>query len=267
MARVWGVVVLVMLVVLAAAPAWAQGRDRGWASVSFGAAFSTAGEETRRFEGRYFGEPFIDQADYPAPDTTWTFDIGGGAWITDRLGIGVAAGRTSREYEVPVFVTVPYPNRPNAAAMARAISEPFNRVETEVHLHAAWAVVSNDRLRLRVFAGPTFFRYRDTLTDGLEASQSLSGGVNTVTIASIGAREFTANTLGLHLGLDGSYFFSRHLGVGAMARLSRGSVDLEEPDPAPPTTPLSNSFVPTQTGDGSVGVGGVVLGLGLRLRF
>ena len=49
MARMWSVMVLV---VLAAVPAWAQDRDRGWAHLSFGGAFSTAGEETRRLTGR-----------------------------------------------------------------------------------------------------------------------------------------------------------------------------------------------------------------------
>lgn len=264
MARMWSVMVLV---VLAAVPARAQDRDRGWAHLSFGGAFSTAGEETRRFEGRYFGEPFIDQADYPAPKATWTFDVGGGAWITGRLGVGVSAGRTSREYDVPVFITVPHPNRANAAATARGVSPLFDRVETEVHLHAAWALVSRDRLRVRVFGGPTFFKYSDVLTYGLESRQTLPNGVNTVSIVSIDAQEFSANTIGFHLGLDGGYFFTDHIGVGAMARLSRGSVDLDEPAPAPPTTPLSNSFVPTQTGDGSVGVGGFVLGVGLRVRF
>jgi hypothetical protein len=144
----WSVMVLV---VLAAVPAWAQDRDRGWAQVSFGGAFSTAGEETRRFEGRYFGEPFIDQADYPAPKATWTFDVGGGAWITERLGVGVSAGRASREYDVPVFITVPHPNRANAAATARSLSPFFDRVETEINVHAAWALVNRDRMRLRVF--------------------------------------------------------------------------------------------------------------------
>lgn len=264
MARMWSVM---MLVVLAAVPAWAQDRDRGWAHLSFGGAFSTAGEETRRFEGRYFGEPFIDQADYPAPKTTWTFDVGGGVWITDRLGVGVSGGRASREYEVPVFITVPSPSRPNAAATARAVTPLFDRVETEVHVSAAWALVSRDRVRLRVFAGPTFFKYSDVLTYGLESNQTTAGGGNVVTIRSVDAQPFSANTLGFHLGLDGGYFFTDHIGVGAMARLSRGSVDLDEPEPAPPTTPLSTSFVPTQTGDGSVGVGGLVLGVGLRLRF
>lgn len=265
MKRVYGVVMGVLA--LAAAPAAAQDRDRGWVSASVGAAVSTAGEETRRFEGRYFGEPFIDQADYPAPAATWTFDIGGGAWITPRLGVGLSVGRASREYDVPVFVTVPFPNRPNAATTARGVTPLIDRVETEVHLQAAWALVARDRVRLRVFAGPTFFRYEDVLTYGLDAAQSTAGGVNTVTINAVDAQPFSASTIGVHAGVDGSWFFSRHLGVGGMLRFSRGSVDLDEPAPAPPTTPLSNSFVPTQTGDGSIGVGGLVAGVGLRLRF
>lgn len=264
MARMWSVM---MLVVLAAAPAWAQDRDRGWAQLSFGGAFSTAGEETRRFEGRYFGEPFIDQADYPAPKATWAFDVGAGAWITGRFGVGVSVGRTSREYDVPVFITVPSPTRANAAATARSLTPPFERIESEVHVSAAWALVHRQALRVRVFAGPTFFKYSDVLTYGLEASQTTAGGGNVVTISSIDAQPFSANTIGVHAGIDGGYFFSEHVGVGAMARFSRGSVDLDEPEPAPPTTPLSTSFVPTHTGDGSVGVGGFVLGVGLRLRF
>ena len=265
MRRTFGVVV--GLVAIAAGPAWAQDRDRGWATGSIGAAISTAGEETRRFEGRYFGEPFIDQADYPSPATTWTFDIGAGAWITGRLGVGMSAGRTSREYDVPVFITVPSPNRPNAAATARGVTPLFDRVETEVHLHAAWALASSERLRVRVFAGPTVFKYTDKLTLGLNAGQSTAGGVNVVTINAIDAEDVSKSAIGVHVGIDGSWFFSRHVGVGGMLRISRGSVDLDEPEPAPPTTPLSNSFVPTHTGDGAVSVGGVVLGVGLRLRF
>ena len=265
MTRTCGVVV--GLLALSAGQVWAQDRDRGWATASIGAAVSTAGKETRRFEGRYFGEPFIDQADYPAPATTWTFDVGAGAWITERLGVGVSAGRTTREYDVPVFITVPFPNRPNAAATAAGVSPLFDRVETEVHLHAAWALASSDTLRVRVFAGPTFFKYTDKLTLGLNASQSTAGGVNVVTINAIDAEDVSKSAIGAHVGIDGSWFFSRHVGVGGMLRISRGSVDLDEPEPAPPTTPLSNSFVPTHTGDGSVGVGGFVLGVGLRVRF
>lgn len=254
------------IVGVTALPVAAQSRDRLWGQVSFGAAASTAGEESRRFEGRLFGQPFVDQATYPAPATTATFDVGAGLWITDRLGLGVSAARTSRDYTIDLDVTVPHPTLLNASATALASTE-ATRSETDVHLQVAWAIVDRENLHLRALIGPTVFRFRDFITRGLDASQRVSGATNTVTIAAVDGGYVTKTALGAHLGVDGSCFFSRHVGVGLMARLSHGSVDLDEPEAAPATAPLPTSFLPEHTGDGGIGVGGFVIAAGLRLRF
>lgn len=63
---------------------------------------------------------------------------------------------------------------------------------------------------------------------------------------------------GYHAGVDGSYFFSKHVGVGGLLRYSRATVDLENP---------LQSSVDDRTAKDPFKAGGLRATGGIRVRF
>ena len=74
---------------------------------------------------------------------------------------------------------------------------------------------------------------------------------NTITVERVSTAKGTVSSWGYNVGADVSIYLSRHVGIGAVAQLARGTTSL------------------TGTGGGviSIDVGGLQVGGGLRLRF
>jgi hypothetical protein len=89
-------------------------------------------------------------------------------------------------------------------------------------------------------------------TVGYAQAASASPPVNVVHITSFTVQEVSASTLGFHVGIDVSGFFSRYVGVGGTVRFSRGRASVRDP--------LTNEEIELKVGQPE-------LGGGLRLRF
>ena len=110
------------------------------------------------------------------------------------------------------------------------------------------------KVRVRVFAGPTYFRYSADMVSDINITQSASPyyPANDVEITGYDSVTTEGTGWGFHVGGDVSYFFSRVVGVGGFGRYSYGKVTVSEP--------MSEI-------DQEIVVGGFQLGGGLRLRF
>ena len=105
------------------------------------------------------------------------------------------------------------------------------------------------------FIGPTHFNVTRRLVDDVIYDESLTSTLAySVTITQSTYRTFDTGAWGWNLGADGSYFFTKSMGVGGMFRYSRATIDL-------PNRLLSD------TATDKVGVGGLFLGGGFRMRF
>ena len=77
-------------------------------------------------------------------------------------------------------------------------------------------------------------------------------GFNSVDIQRFEATAEEGSAWGVHAGVDVGYFFSRHVGVGGVVRVNRGTVTVDEP--------LSGE-------EADLTAGHMTVGGGLRVRF
>ncbi|MDP7692080.1 MAG: hypothetical protein QGG89_09605 [Vicinamibacterales bacterium] len=195
---------------------------------------------------------FVEEGDFDATyaiDNGVIFDVGGGFVLGRDFALAVAYTRFNRDDDGSVDARIPHPfffNRDRAIAGSAAN---LGRTEHGMHLQVRWFAPVPGPFEVVVFGGPTFFNVRQDLVTSVGFSHSFPFNEASFTTASIARRSDSA--VGYNVGADVSYFFSPHIGVGGLARFTRGSVDLASED----------------SGLVSTDAGGFHTGGGLRLRF
>jgi hypothetical protein len=244
---------------LAATPSFAQSFERGWVDVNFGVAI--AAEDSFRMQGSdiRFGEEATFTIDYNQPRGA-AFDFGGGFMITPVFGVGVSFTGTAHEEEADLSARIPHPIFANAHATGTApTDEKLTRTEGGVNVQAMIVALQSDRLRVRFFGGPTYFRVTQDAVHTINYSQQFAflTPTNNVTVTSFDGEELEENGWGFHAGGDVSVFFNRIIGVGGFGRFSRANIDL------PNTMAISSNDADTV----EIKAGGFQVGGGLRLKF
>jgi hypothetical protein len=232
----------------------AQSFERGWVDVNVGVAKAAGDAFSMGFTGTLFSEPAEFDASYKLP-TGAAFDFGGGVMFNRYIGAGVSFTGTAHEDKASLFIRIPHPLYNNAFATDTApTQDKFMRTEGGVNLQAMAVVAQTDRLRVRVFGGPSYFRVKQEQVSDIrynQVYQILSRG-NAVGITTYDRTETEDTGWGFHAGGDVSVFFTRVIGVGGFARFSRATVEMED---ALGVTTID------------VKAGGFQTGGGLRLKF
>lgn len=235
------VVVCIAVAVPNNAAAQSAGSARGWAGASFGlqsapAGFDTietfsANAETGTVESRY------------ATSAGRSLNIGGGAFLLPRLGVGVAFSHTTSSTPATLTAMVPHPFFFNQPRRVSASFDDLERTESVLHLQARIQLPLSSRFELAVFGGPSRFQ----VTQGLvsEARFTDSYPYDEVSLAS-SAERVNGSGLGVHAGGDVAFYPSAHMGIGFMVQVSSATVTV---------------------GTTEVKAGGAQFGGGLRLRF
>ncbi len=195
---------------------------------------------------------FVEDGDLDATygiDSGVIIDIGGGLRLPGNLGVSVGFSRFDTSNDASVDARIPHPfffdrHRAIAGSATR-----LARTETAVHLQLRWFAPVASQVDLSVFGGPSLFNVTQGLVTAVGFSQSYPFDDASFTEASTG--EQSESAVGFHVGADVGFFFSRNVGVGALVRFSRASVDL----------------VSENDDRVSIDTGGFHLGGGLRLRF
>ena len=230
--------------------------EKVWVDVNLGIAASAGEQQAYTFAGTLFREPMAMASAYAKPSRGAAFDFGGGYMFTPKIGVGVSFQGTAHKDAVGLGVTVPHPFFFNASTTAANVTDSsLTRTEGTTNIQAMVSVLSTDRLRLRVFGGPSFFRLKSDMVQDIEYDQAATSfnRANLVSITGYEQVEAEGTGIGFHAGADMSVFFTRVFGLGAFARYSRGTVSL---DPEPMSEVAQD-----------VKVGGFQTGGGLRLRF
>jgi|SRR5262245_23779476 len=178
-----------------------------------------------------------------------TFGISGGARVWRQLGIGAGFTRTAFSTPAAIDASIPHPfffNRPRTAA---GDVSGLEREELGVHIHARAMFDVNERTRLALFGGPSFFQVRQGLVTDIRYSETYP--YDAVQFSGATTRDGRASAVGFNVGGDFAFFFSRSAGVGATVQFTNGSADM----PGLLGTPVR------------VKAGGPEVGAGLRLRF
>lgn len=107
----------------------------------------------------------------------------------------------------------------------------------------------NNELDVVIFGGPSFVTVNQDLTTRVEFSEVFP--FDTAQFTGMSTTTDSGSILGFNVGVDVSFYFSKHVGVGGLVRFSRASVEFTLPD-----------------GDAtSANIGGLQTTGGLRVRF
>ena len=242
----------VLALCLIAAPSFAQG-EKGWLDVNVGIAAAAEDAYGTTASRRVFSENATFGAAYVFGRGA-SFDVGGGYMFTPVVGIGVNLQGTAHEGIPGLTIRIPHPLFFNSFASDTSIGDTaLTRAEGSVHFQAMFvATPKSNRVRVRFFGGPSFFRVTQDTVDDIRYAQvfQVFGTGNSVDITTYEYSESEGSGWGFHGGADVGVFFNRHVGVGGFARFSRGSVELAD---------FSGIY--------EVAAGGLQTGGGLRLKF
>jgi hypothetical protein len=251
-----GTFLLAMALSCGSSTAFAQDYERIWVDVNFGGAQSAQAASTTTDTGIVFGESASASAVYQKPGPGTNFDFGGGYMLSRVMGVGVSLSGNGYKDPATVSLTLPDPFFFNDSATGALVTEDLlERRERTVHMQAMInATPNSERLRVRIFGGPSYFRVQQHLVSDIAFDQSSSPffPANDVSLTGYEANAVDGNAWGYHAGADVGMFFNRVVGVGGTVRFSRATVTMADP--------LSESNI-------DVKAGGVQFGGGLRFKF
>jgi hypothetical protein len=231
--------------------------DHGWVSGNLVAIVATTNSFQQNLAYPFRFEMFTGSVVYDMA-TRPSFDIGGGVALTPRAGLGVAVSRRSTSGQAAVAISVPDVLRYNLFGTATTVTtDSLPHTETAVHLEAAY-FINVTRGRIRLFVGPSITRVHQEVVTDVQYTESTNGTSHTIGLIGVSHGQAADTAWGFNVGADGSLYISRHFGVGAMMRYSRG------------TATITNVLQTAGTGHEvtqDLTVGGLSLGGGLRVRF
>jgi hypothetical protein len=178
-------------------------------------------------------------------------------WRT--LGFRIGFSQFARNDDIQLSVSIPHPfffNRHRRFSSQGTLEQR----ERSVDVHARWMAHQSDRVAFSVFGGPTVYRAKLDVV-GLQTSEE-EYPFETSPVTGLVLFERTPVSIGYGLGADLAVFFSRHVGVGWLARYNRASATITLPDDGFFATALEQTGVTTD-----VRFGGAIVSGGLRFRF
>ncbi len=251
-----GTLLLAIAFSCASSAAFAQDHERVWVDVNFGGAQSAQAATTTNFTATVFDESASASAIYPKAAPGANFDFGGGYMFSPVMGVGLSISGNAYKDPATVSMTMPDPFFYNDSATGRLLTEDvLERRERGVHMQAMINATPNaERLRVRLFGGPSYVHVQQHLVSRIESVQFASPFIraNDVTITGYEADAVSDNAWGVHGGADVGVFFNQMVGIGGTVRISRANVTLVDP--------LTETNVERKAG-------GVQFGAGLRLKF
>ncbi len=221
--------------------------DTGYVSINFGYLVGD-----RSFQESLTSTVYEEEATYAVDHASsggGHFDIGGGFRVWRNLAVGVAVTSFSTADGAAINGSIPHPlffNRPRTASFSRTDLE---YRELGVHLQAAWVIPLNEKIKVTVASGPSFFSIDQSLITSVPLADELGAPFNTAAISAATTTSVSASGVGVNAGIDITYLVTEQLGGGLFVRWAGGSVD-----------------IPATGGTQSIDVGGMQVGIGLRVR-
>jgi len=207
---------------------------RTWLDVNFGLAMSGADVSLFQYVGI-----LIDKASaYGKPTRGASFDFGAGFMFTPVVGIGASFSGAAHKDIVGLGAGI------GTLTLASGATDKLMRTEGAVNLQAMVVPFNSNNFRVRLFGGPSYFRYKADMVYDFDFSRSVVTNYESVNTEGTG--------WGAHVGGDATYFFSKVVGLGGFARYSRATASILEP------------MSETQQ---DIKLGGFQTGGGLRFRF
>jgi hypothetical protein len=164
-----------------------------------------------------------------AIDTTYDVSIGhlfgGGVLVrvARRFGVAVAVSSFVKRQDATVAASIPHPFFYNAPRSIDGTAAGLERNELVTHLQAAYVISSRGKLEIALSGGPSFFRATQALVSDVTYAESYP--YDTATFSAASTKTVRAHNTGYHAGADVALRLSRRIGVGALVRFSRASIE------------------------------------------
>jgi hypothetical protein len=246
---------VLVLCCVASSPAFAQNATpRGWLDINVVSLQARQDDQTYAVTTELFDETAAAAAAYPPFSSTTGGDFAGGVRFGPGIGFGAHFNRVSYQYQAGVAISIPHPALFNRFAADSDVTDPLKRHDNNLDLLVSYDLPTPDSWRIRLFGGPSYFKVKQQMVEDIDFDQAFSlSGVNIVDITSSTQREVDASAWGFNVGIDVAYFFTRHIGIGGMVRMNRGTVSIAQ-------EPLSGDRAELKAGS-------TVAGGGVRFRF
>lgn len=160
-----------------------------------------------------------------------------------RFAFGVGYSRTRVEDSLDLTASTIQFSPGSFQRLVRGVTPGLVHDERAFYFSAGAIRQVTGRFDVTVSAGPSFFKVRQTLPDGVTLTEPLGASIRHVS-----TRVVEESAIGLQASVDLNWMIRPHIGVGGLGRYSWGSIDL--PDSTSPMT-----------------IGGLTVGIGLRARF
>ena len=169
------------------------------------------------------------------------FDIAAGYKVWRNLAVGLGYSVGSGSSDASVTANVPDPLVFDSfRAVTASVSDVTHR-EQAFHFTGTWMIPVTDKIDVGLAFGPTIFNVSQDVPNGVDVTEP-GPSVTRVNVEDVGE-----TTVGFHLGVDVTYLVTPRIGIGGLARFTRGS---------------------TEVGEGNdLDLGGFQIGAGLRVRF
>jgi hypothetical protein len=227
------------LTLAASSTATAQAQNPTSLFVDINAAAQTqsrAIESTTSFP--LYGETAVINA-AQSIDAGGLFDISGGYRFMRSYAVAIGVSRFGKSGDGSLVASIPSPVAFNRSVTTTSSATDLKHSEVATHLMFLYFQPIDDKIDVNVFVGPSFFRVKQNIL-----TASVPSGTQT---ANVSTQEQKGNATGVNAGININYMFRPNYGGGIFLRYAGATVDL-----------------PSAAG---VKVGGVQLGIGLRLRF
>jgi hypothetical protein len=239
---------LFLLGVLSAAPAAAQDLVRLSVNVAQQATSTTVLQEGS-FD-RYF-EQGSSTFERTVPKAV-VYDFGGSVRLWRAFHAGAAVSILENTGTGTLTARVPHPLQFNKPRTTTGDIADAKRTEIGSHIMFGWMIPAASGLDFLLFGGPSIFATEQLFVKSL--SLSLNQEVFPFDVLAFPGAEtetLSASVLGYNAGVDMTWRFARHFGVGLLLRYSSGKKE----------------FTPTGSQPVEVTVGGLHAGGGLRVVF
>lgn len=176
-------------------------------------------------------------------------DVGVVVRLGSRFGAGLSGGAAVLKGSGDITARLPHPLYFDKHREVTGTSGNQDRTETSVHAQGAFWWPARDRLLIILSGGPSLFVVNQEFTTTVQYSEQYP--FDTATFTGVELRKQSERRVGFNAGVDLTYRFSGHFGVGALVRFSRAKVE----------------FNKGQDSKVSLNAGGVQAGAGLRILF
>ena len=194
---------------------------------------------------------------YQETGTTQTsYEVGAGAIFEGgaavRLWKGLALGGVISHFSVdaPASVrsSVPHPFFLERPRQVTGDPEGLHREETAIHFQAQYQLPPFGQLHVVLAGGPSLIDVKQTVIIDVNYAEEFP--YDTATFTGIDSKRGTGTATGFNAGVDFQWMFNPKLGVGALVRMTKATVDLN----------VDNRII-------QVDAGGTQIAAGIRLAF